>query len=183
MQIVVVGHYRITHIAAQCGNTGITEGGNRMEDSEEDVILRSGSRQHSSDIHIYKVGPDSFDKESNEQNIQDNAEQPTDTVFVQHIFQNQFAGERRMPHERKGKETGKSHYSDSADLYQDHNDNVPDMCKSSRYVNRSQSRYTDRGRCREQRIDKMNRAGCRVRQHQQSGSDQDHKYETQQEQQ
>ena len=87
------------------------------------------------------------------------------------------------PHERKGKETGKSHYSDSADLYQDHNDNVPDMCKSSRYVNRSQSRYTDRGRCREQRIDKMNRAGCRVRQHQQSGSDQDHKNETQQEQQ
>ena len=81
-----MGHYRITHITAQCGNTGITEGGNRMEDSKEDVILRSGSRQHASDIHIYKVGPDSFDKESNEQNIQDNAEQPTDTVFVQHIF-------------------------------------------------------------------------------------------------
>ena len=112
---------------------------NRMEDSEEDVILRSGSRQHPSDIHIYKVGPIPSIKKVTNKIFRITRNNPPIRSSFSISFRTSLLVKEECPMKESGKETGKSHYSDSADLYQDHNDNVPDMCKSSRYVNRSQS--------------------------------------------
>lgn len=45
-------------------------------------------------IQINQVGPYAFDKQCHKQDVKDHPEQPVHPVFVQHVFQNELAGER-----------------------------------------------------------------------------------------
>ena len=158
--------YRVAHVSAEGGDPRVTESGHRMENSEEYIPLGVPARKCPPDIHINKVSPYAFDEEGDEEDVQDHFEQPADTILVQHIFQHQFAGERRVSHKGEGEETGEGHYPDPAYLYQDHNDDMSYMCEGGCHIDRGKPGYADRRRGGEQGVHEMDRAGRRVREHQ-----------------
>ena len=55
-------------------------------------------------------------------------------ILVQHIFQHHLARKRGFPHEGEGEERGKCHDPDTADLYQNQDDNMSDMRETGGYV-------------------------------------------------
>ena len=73
-----------------------------------------------------------------------------------------------MPHEGKGEKAGKGHYSDAADLDQEHDDDMSGVCESRGDIYGGESGYTDGCGRYEQSVDEVNAMYRRIRQHQQA---------------
>ena len=83
-----------------------------------------------------------------------------------HITDHQLIVERSIPHKKHSKETGQSHDSQTADLYQHDNDEQPLGRECRRNIDRNQPRDTSGTGSGKQSIDKRNTMISGTRKHQ-----------------